>query len=85
MSEHYGPFDAYKEVMLDDGGIFGLNAGETLDVLEDGGVDIKSEVVEEAESSADPEPSDPEPPAEPEPSLSAEAIALAEAQKNPEE
>ncbi len=81
MSEHYGPFEKYSEVMLDDGGVFGIKAGQVLDVLEDGRVVIAdAEVVEaraedvvEAEASA--EPSDEE--------SSDAAVAFAEAQKNP--
>ncbi len=55
MSDHYGPFEKYTEVMISGGGVFGLRAGEEMDVLEGGGVDIyvaQPEAVEEVEPEA---------------------------------
>lgn len=59
MSEHYGPFDQYKEVMLEKGGVFGIQPGQTLDVREDGRVVITDvEVAEEEEIATDSEGDD---------------------------
>ena len=55
MSEHYGPFEKYSEVKLGDGGIFGLRAGETLDVLENGDVKITPEPEPAPEEAPEPE------------------------------
>ena len=95
MSEHYGPFEEYSEVMISNGGVFGLRAGEELVVLERGGVSIfvAKEVDEEAEPEAAEDvveetvEAEPEPDADPEPDpeISAEAIAFAEAQQTPNE
>ena len=92
MSEHFGPFDQYKEVMLDDGGVFGLQPGQVLDVLEDGRVVIAdAEVAEEEEAPAEDvveakssvEPSDDAPSDD---AVSSDAaVAFAEAQKAPGE
>lgn len=58
MSEHYGPFEEYKEVMLEKGGVFGIQAGQTLDVGEDGRVVIADVEVAEEEIAADSEGDD---------------------------
>ena len=55
MSEHYGPFEKYSEVMLGNGGVFGLRAGETLDVQEDGRVVISPAPEPAPEEAPEPE------------------------------
>jgi len=85
MSEHYGPFDKYSEVMLDNGGVFGLRVGETLDVQEDGSVIISAaEIVEEEAEEVSEENTD-ETIDESSETIPDAAAAFAEAQQNPEE
>ena len=93
MSEHYGPFEKYTEVMISGGGVFGLKAGEEMDVIEGEGVDIYVAQPEVADEEAEPEAAEDvvepeasaevtdEPAADPE--LDAVAVAFAEAQQTP--
>ncbi len=96
MSDHYGPFEKYTEVMISGGGVFGLKAGEEMDVIEGEGVDIyvaQPEVADEedepeaaedvVEPEASAEPATAEPAAEESDLPSPEAIAFAEAQQTP--